>query len=117
MKYLIIDDNTAMRELIKQEVCLEEDYIIECSDGEDAVEAYTKHLPDFVLMDIKMNKVNGIAATRLIREKFYDANIIIITDYDTPGFRTAAKTAGAVAFVAKENLFEVKKYIYSLSDK
>lgn len=111
MKYLIIDDNPDIQKLIRQEVCTEGDTIIECADGEDALHEYANHLPDLVLMDIKMNKVNGITATKMIREKFPDANIIIITNYNTPAFRTAAKQAGAIAFVPKENLIEVKNFI------
>jgi DNA-binding NarL/FixJ family response regulator len=111
MKYLIIDDNPDMQKLIRHEVCSEGDCFVECSDGEDALAAYTKHLPDFVLMDIKMNRINGIIATKMITEKFPKASIIIITNYDTPAFRNAAKRAGAKAFVSKENLFEVKDYL------
>ncbi|MDP2302046.1 MAG: response regulator transcription factor [Ignavibacteria bacterium] len=111
MKYMIVDDNPAMLKLIRQEVCSEEDTIVECSDGEDALTAYSKHLPDFVLMDVKMNKVNGITATKMIIDKFPDARIIILTNYNTTIFRITAKKAGAVAFVSKENLFEVKDYL------
>jgi two-component system response regulator DegU len=111
MKYLIIDDNPDMQKLIRQEVCSEEDCVVECSDGEGALDFYSKHLPDYVLMDIKMNKVNGIAATKMIIDKFPFARIIIITDYDKRSFRQAAKRVGAIAFFSKENLFEVKNYI------
>jgi len=108
---MIVDDNLDMLKLIQQEVCSEQDIIVECSDGEDAITAYSKHLPDFVLMDIKMNKINGITATKMIVDKFPDARIIIITNYDTTIFRNVAKKAGAIAFVSKENLFEVKDYL------
>ena len=111
MKYLIIDDNPDMLKLIRQEVCSEEDCVVECSDGEGALDFYSKHLPDFVLMDVKMKKVNGIAATKMIIDKFPNAKIIIITNFDTKIFRIAAKRAGAIAFFSKENLFEVKNYI------
>ncbi len=113
MKYLIIDDNPEMQKLIRQELYSEGDQFVECSNGEDALTEYTKHLPDFVLMDIKMNKINGITATKMIREKFPNASIIIITNYDTIIFRDAAKKAGAIAFVSKENIIDVKKYTLS----
>lgn len=110
MKYLIVDDNAEIRKLIIQEVCSDEDIIVECSDGEDALTAYAKNTPDFVLMDIKMNKINGIKATKMIVDKFPDAQIIIITNYDTTIFRNAAKKAGTIAFVSKENISDIKKY-------
>ena len=84
---------------------------MECPDGIYAVDAYAEYLPDYVLMDIRMKNMNGIQATKKLREKFPAAKIIIITDYDTPAFRNAAMKAGAVAFISKENLTNIKNYI------
>lgn len=111
MKYLIIDDNPDIRKMIVRKVCLENDDFVECSDGEDAVSSYAKFLPDYVLMDIQMPKIDGLIATQIIIEKFPNARVIIITDYDTTPFRLAAKRVGASAFVSKENLSEVKEFI------
>lgn len=111
MKYLIIDDNPQMRKIIIQTVCFENDNFMECSDGLDAVNAYSEYLPDFVLMDIRMKNMNGLIATKNILQNFPDAKIIIITDYDTPTFRNAAIKAGALGFFSKENINNVKKYI------
>ena len=111
MKYLIIDDNPQMRKIISQIIGLEEGNIRECSDGIDACDAYAEHLPDYVLMDIQMKTMNGISATKKLRERFPAARIIIITDYDTPAFRRAAIQAGALAFISKENIIDIKKYV------
>lgn len=111
MKFLIVDDNPGMRQIIGQAVCVNGDTVIECSSGNEAVSCYESHKPDFVLMDIQMEGIDGIKTTQMIIEKFSNARIIIITDYDTPAFRSAAMNAGACGFVSKENLFDVKKYI------
>jgi len=111
MKYLIIDDNPKMRKIISQIIGLEEDSFKECADGIDASDAYAEYLPDYVLMDIQMKTMDGISATRKLRERFPAARIIIITDYDTPAFRKAAIKAGALAFISKENIIDIKKYI------
>ena len=111
MKFLIVDDKEDMRKIIQQTVCTEEDIIVECSDGDEAVDIYAKLQPDFVLMDIRMKSLNGIQATKIIQEQFPDAQIIIVTDYDTPSFREAAKKAGALAFFSKDNLMIVKEFI------
>ena len=113
MKYLIVDDNEEMRKIIRQIVYAEEDIIVECSDGIDVFNAYAEHIPDYVLMDIRMKSMNGIIAAEKLREEFLDARIIIITGYDTPAFRQAAKNVGAIAFFSKENLSELKEFIYS----
>jgi len=111
VKYLIVDNKEDMRKIIQQAVCTEEDIIVECSDGDEAVDVYAKLQPDIVLMDIRMKNMNGIQATKIILEQFPDACILIITDYDSPAFRNAAKNAGATAFFSKENLIQVKDFI------
>ncbi len=112
MKYLIIDDNKDIRQIIKQTISKENDSIFECSDGEEAVKAYSSSHPDFVLMDIHMKKMDGLKATNKILEKFPDARIIIITDNDTVAFRNAATKAGALALISKENLTLLKEYLH-----
>jgi DNA-binding NarL/FixJ family response regulator len=111
MKYLIIDDNPEMRKIISQTVCSAEDDFMECSDGKDAIDAYLRFLPDFVLMDIKMNTMNGIEATKRILKNFPDARVIIITDYNTHVFRNAAIKAGALTLLSKENLSVITNFI------
>lgn len=125
MKYLIIDDNESIRQIIKLTINQWESAayqsnsgqtditnIAECSDGDDALGTYESFLPDYVLMDIQMKKVDGIKATQKILEKYPDARIIIITDNDTPSYRIAALKAGAVAFIPKENLLVLKEYLH-----
>ena len=124
MKYLIIDDNENIRQIIRQTIIQwesdgivtwdsanEYDNIEECSDGDDALSAYTSFQPDFVLMDIQMKKMDGLLATVKLREKFPNARVIIITDNDTPSYRAAAVKAGALAFISKENLSALKEYL------
>lgn len=111
MRYLIIDDSENIRQLIKQTIKSSNDIFFECSDGEDGVEAYSSFKPDFVLMDIQMEKMDGLKATRKIIENYPDAKIIIITEYDSQPFRIAADKAGAISLVSKENLIELKKYL------
>lgn len=111
MKYLIVDDNPKMRKIIAQIICTEQDIFLECSDGKDTTDVYAEYSPDYVLMDIKMKNMNGILSAKKICEKFPAAKIIIVTDYDTPAFREAARKAGAFAFVPKENLENIRSYI------
>ena len=63
MKLLIVDDHVAMRRLIGRVVSDMVSEIEECGDGAEALDAYHRCLPDWVLMDIEMDRIDGITAT------------------------------------------------------
>lgn len=105
MTMLIVDDNAKMREMLKNLFRHEADEIYECADGNEVLESYTAHHPDWVLMDLKMPHVDGVTATRVIRHIYPDARIVIVTQYDDSVSRQEALNAGATAYVLKENAF------------
>ena len=108
---LIAEDNEKMRRLLKSLLGDLVSVVWECSDGAEVVAAYKRHRPDFVVMDIKMGTTDGITATQRIKAADPAARIIIVTDYDQPDLREAARQAGACAFVAKENLLELVRFL------
>lgn len=108
MKLLIVEDNLEMRRLIGQIVRKTGDTIFECSDGNCAVKAYREHSPDWVLMDIEMPGMDGIAATREIIAAYPLARIAIVTDHDNANLRDAARDAGAARYIVKGNLLELR---------
>ena len=111
MRILITDDHSEMRLLIRSVISDLAEGIIECTDGADALSSYRENRPDWVLMDIKMPGLDGIAATRQIRSAFPTARIVIVTDYDDPRLRQAALTAGACEYVLKEELIRLRKIL------
>jgi len=111
MNLLIVEDNLKMRRMIKSIVADLADRIDECGDGGEAVALYTKSRHDWVLMDIHLKDTNGIAATREITSAFQEAKIIIVTNYDDAHFRQSAREAGAVEYVLKENLLDVRQIL------
>ena len=112
-KLLIIEDNPAVRRVIRSIVTSLAEEIYECADGVDALAAYLAQHPDFVLMDIAMSRLDGIAATRQILAADPEAKVIIVTNYDEADLREAARAAGACGYVLKENLFEVQRLLAS----
>ncbi len=108
MKLLIVEDNARLRRLIKSVLRDLSDEVIECSDGALALAAYAEHRPDFVLMNVRMKRMDGLTATIEIKAAFPEARIIVLTNYDDVRLQQAAKEAGAYAFFSKENLLGVR---------
>jgi two-component system, NarL family, response regulator DegU len=107
MKLLIVDDNISMRDFIKMTFKDAFTEIFECNDGLYSFDIYKKNKPDWVFMDIKMEKVDGIEATENIISKYPLAKILILTDYDNNKLKQKALKAGATAYVTKENLMSI----------
>jgi two-component system, NarL family, response regulator len=107
LNLLIVDDSSALRDLIRSLVCEFADQIVDCDDGVHARAAYMRYRPDFVLMDLDMKQMDGLAATREIRAIDPAAKILIVTSYDAEDLREAAYKAGALGYVLKDNLLEL----------
>jgi len=71
-------------------------------DGARAVELTEKHKPDIILMDLNMPGMNGIQATRVIRERFPSARILALTTYDADEWVFDAIRAGAAGYLLKD---------------
>lgn len=108
---LIVDDSREMRQLIKNIVRPVSDEIFERSDGAEALPAYIEHHPDWVLMDVEMNLMDGIEATKEITQAFPEAKVIIVTNHTDAQTRQAARDAGAKGFLSKDNLLELRSMI------
>jgi NarL family two-component system response regulator LiaR len=108
---LIVDDNREMRQLIKSIVHKLSDDVFECNDGSEALPAYIAHRPDWVLMDVEMKLMDGIRATKAITAEFPEAKVIIVTNHTDAYTRAAATAAGAMAFVSKDNLVELRSLL------
>ena len=108
MKFLVVDDDSRMRQLIGSIVAEPSDTVYECSDGAQAHACYLEHQPDWVLMDLMMPEVDGLAATREIKASHPAARIIIVTNHDSAAMREEAAGAGAVGYVVKDNLLGLR---------
>jgi len=90
MKLLIVEDNESMRRTIKSIIGTLADEIYECSDGSEAVTLYGECRPDWVLMDIRLERMDGIEATSRIMALYPEAKIVIVTNYDDQKLKEAA---------------------------
>jgi CheY-like chemotaxis protein len=116
MSLLIVEDNDRMRRMIRSLVADIADPIYECEDGTEALDAYTVLRPDWVLMDLQMQRLGGLEATRRIRAAWPEARILIVTDYDDQDCRAAARQAGACGYLLKDDLLEVRRRLLQTQD-
>ena len=106
IKTLIVDDNTPFRKLLRSFLSSEPDIEVvgDASDGDTALNQAKKLLPDLVIMDVSMKKVNGIEATRRIKKVIPEVKVIILSVYDLDEYREAAKANDVSSYVLKKNM-------------
>src|SRR6185503_13677032 len=108
MKVLIVDDSEEMRRMIMHVIRHRVSEVIECDDGSEALDAYTQHHPDLVLMDMKMTNVDGLTATMGIKRMFPGAYVVIVSQFDSPALRETARLAGASDYINKADLLPLR---------
>jgi len=102
-KVLIVDDDPFNLDLLDQEL-IEEDYTIErASDGEEALQKVESFLPDVVLLDYMMPKMNGIEVLKQLRqdERFKTLPVILLTAKGSQEDKAKGLDAGADDYVVK----------------
>lgn len=100
---LLVDDYQAIRTLIRHFVERTADIRVvgEAGDGAEAVALAAELSPDVVLMDVQMPGIDGIAATKTIREVAPHSAVVMFSSDDDCHTRQRAQAVGAQAFVAK----------------
>ena len=100
-RVLIADDNARSRSGLRALLSTraEVEVIGEAVNGQEAVRLMEECRPDVVLMDAQMPVMNGVEATRLIKERWPGCRVVVLTMY--PSYRADALAAGADAFVSK----------------
>ena len=103
IRILIADDHTLVRDGTRRILEAEEDMevVAEALDGEEAAQLATELKPDIVLMDIAMPKVDGIAATKQIKQQCPEINVLILSAYDDDQFVFRLLQAGAAGYLLK----------------
>lgn len=103
IKVMIADDHALVREGTRQLLDGRPGLKVvgEASDGEEAVELARQLRPDVILMDIAMPRMNGVEATRRIKEACPSASVLILTAYDDEQYIYALLDAGAAGYLLK----------------
>jgi DNA-binding NarL/FixJ family response regulator len=107
VRVLIADDHQVVREGLQMILADSDGEIVvvgEASDGEEAVRLATSTKPDVVLMDLSMPRVDGLEATRRLRDAGIESRVLILTSFaEGEGVRDAVR-AGVTGYLMKDVL-------------
>lgn len=103
-RVLIVDDQALMREGLRTLLDLEStvEVVGTAADGADALVQVQTLRPEVVLMDLRMPVTDGIAATRAIKARYPDVQVLVLTTFDDDESILAALQAGASGYVLKD---------------
>ena len=103
IKVMIADDQELIRDSLK--IVLEQNGDMQvsalASDGQECLDLIEQDRPDVILMDVRMPEVDGVQATRIIKEKYPEVSIIILTTFDDDEYVFNALKYGASGYMLK----------------
>ena len=104
MRLLIVDDDP-LAALSLQTILSAKgfDVIATGHSGEEAIDLYDQLQPDLLLMDIRMDGINGLEAARRILSRYSNAKILFLTTFSDDGYIKEAISLGAMGYILKQN--------------
>jgi len=104
IRVLVVDDDALVRAGLTMLLAGVDDIEIvgEAADGSEVEHAVAEHRPDVVLMDIRMPRIDGLAATEIVRARDPSPEVIVLTTFDADDHVLSALRAGASGFLLKD---------------
>ena len=103
VRVLIVDDQALFRRVMSAVVDETEGFVLVgcAASGEESIVAARVVRPDLILMDVNLPGIDGMEATRRLREETTAATVVLLSTYDEDDWDGQAEECGAVAYVAK----------------
>lgn len=104
IRVLLVDDQALFREGLETLLSVHEDILVvgNASNGQEAIQVATKVHPDVVLMDVRMPVLDGVRATKLLKEALPQCRVIVLTTFDDDEYVFDALRSGAVGYLLKD---------------
>ena len=105
VRVVLVDDQELVRSGLRRILRRKDGFeiVAECADGSEVPEAVASHRPDVVVMDLRMRNVDGIEATRRLREDSDAPPVLVLTTFDDDELLSGALRAGAAGFLLKDS--------------
>ncbi|WP_232679321.1 response regulator transcription factor [Nocardioides sp. R-C-SC26] len=105
VRVLLVDDQELVRSGLRRILRRRDGFeiVAECGDGDEVPAALSAHTPDVVVMDLRMKRVDGIAATTAIRAAGEHPPVLVLTTFDDDELLSGALRAGASGFLLKDS--------------
>ena len=103
-RLLIVDDHDLMRESTQRMLEGEPDLEVvgEAVNGHHALELCRQLRPDLVLMDVRMPEMDGLTATRAIKEELPGISVLLLSVYERDDYRWEGASVGAAGYILKD---------------
>ena len=103
-RLIVVDDHDFVRDGIKLMLSAEQDIRVvgEAANGREALELCRRIRPDLVLMDVRMPRLDGLAAAQEIKQQFPEISVLVITMHENEDYLLKAIRAGAAGYVLKD---------------
>lgn len=103
IKILIADDQELIRESLKIILSTNNEFevIDTVGSGKEVVESIRRHIPDIILMDVRMPDMNGVQCTKFVKEVYPEIKVIVLTTFDDDEYIFSALKYGASGYLLK----------------
>ena len=103
IKLMLVDDHeivrTGLRMMLEAEADLE--IVSEAESGEEALELVSHNVPDVIIMDVSLPGIGGVEATRVLRDRYPDIKVLVLTIHEDERYFFQMLNAGAAGYLPK----------------